>query len=170
MPRAFRNAPRRGPSHLCGIHICIAQKVTNLLRQRALTFERNPNRVWMEINLPNGYGRMRLFIRRAVIWQLKRDRFGESNGVRATFAGGIGEESLRALINLRNFVASAGTAWVGERKFRKVPLQRVSSGRGMAKAFWVIQSPINYPHPSTFPSGSTLFDIKLIPILHFLRF
>lgn len=53
---------------------------------------------------------MRLFIRRAVIWQLKRDRFGESNGVRATFAGGIGEESWRALINLRNFVASAGTA------------------------------------------------------------
>lgn len=64
----------------------------------------------MEINLPNGYGRMRLFIRGAVIWQLKRDRFGESNGVRATFAGGIGEESWRALINLRNFVASAGTA------------------------------------------------------------
>lgn len=36
---------------------------------------------------------MRLFISRAVIWQLKRDRFGESNGVRATFADGTGEES-----------------------------------------------------------------------------
>lgn len=38
---------------------------------------------------------MRLFISRAVIWQLKRDRFGESNSVRATFADGIGEESWR---------------------------------------------------------------------------